>query len=79
MIERAGSSSRICLVPYDVAYPPGFEELGRRKPDTSALYTATGWQPRRTLEDAIDDVIRHERVHAAVVLAPTAALGADAA
>ena len=61
VIERTGSSSLITLVPYDEAYGEGFEELGRRRPDTTALRGLTGWQPRYTIEDAIDDVIAYER------------------
>jgi UDP-glucose 4-epimerase len=61
VIERAGSSSGIVLVPYEQAYGSGFEELGRRRPDTTALRNLTGWQPRYTIEDAIDDVIGYER------------------
>ena len=62
VIERTDSDSRICLVPYDAAYPDGFEELGRRQPDTSLLRELTGWRPLRTLDDAIDDVIAYERI-----------------
>jgi len=61
VIERTGSSSRIRLVPYDEAYDEGFEELGRRKPDTSALERLTGWQATRTVEEAIDDVVAYEQ------------------
>jgi UDP-glucose 4-epimerase len=61
VIERTGSGSRIRLVPYEEAYGEGFEELGRRKPDTSALERLTGWRPRRTVWDAIDDTIDYER------------------
>ncbi len=61
VIERAGSSSKIQLVSYDDAYDDGFEELGRRKPDTTKLRQLTGWTPTRTVDDAIDDVILHER------------------
>jgi nucleoside-diphosphate-sugar epimerase len=61
VIERTGSSSRIRLVTYEEAYGEGFEELGGRRPDTSAVEVLTGWTPGRTLEDAIDDTITHER------------------
>jgi UDP-glucose 4-epimerase len=61
VIERAGSASQIRLVSYEEAYEEGFEELGRRKPDTSLLHALTGWAPTRTVEDAIDDVIAFER------------------
>jgi UDP-glucose 4-epimerase len=61
VIDRAGSNSGIVLVPYEEAYGDGFEELGSRRPDTTALRNLTGWQTRRTVEDAIDDVIEYER------------------
>jgi UDP-glucose 4-epimerase len=60
VIERTGSESKISLIPYEEAYDEGFEELGRRKPDTSALEALTGWRPTRTVEEAIDDVIAYE-------------------
>ena len=62
VIARTGSASQIRHVPYDEAYEEGFEELGRRKPDTSLLRELTGWTLQRTLDDAIDDVIEHERI-----------------
>jgi nucleoside-diphosphate-sugar epimerase len=61
VIDRTGSASAIRLVPYEEAYDEGFEELGRRKPDTSAIRELTGWTPSRTVDDAIDDVIVYER------------------
>jgi nucleoside-diphosphate-sugar epimerase len=61
VIERVGSDSEIELVAYEDAYAPGFEELGIRRPDTSALQELTGWTPVLSLDDAIDDVIAHER------------------
>ena len=60
VIERAASASSIRHVPYDEAYPKGFEELGRRRPDTAALRELTGWTPKRTIDDAIDDVIAEQ-------------------
>jgi UDP-glucose 4-epimerase len=73
VIERTGSRSRIRLVPYDEAYDDGFEELGRRKPDTAAIRELTGWTPARTVDDAIDDVIAYER-QAPEVRGPAAGL-----
>jgi UDP-glucose 4-epimerase len=61
VIERADSTSEIRFVPYGEAYDEGFEELGRRRPDTTALRELTGWEPGRTVDDAIDDVILYER------------------
>ena len=57
VIERTESSSKIRHVPYSEAYEEGFEELGRRVPDTSALRQLTGWEPRLTIDDAVDAVV----------------------
>jgi UDP-glucose 4-epimerase len=61
VIDAVGSKSAVRLVSYDDAYGPGFEELGRRRPDTAALEQITGWKPIRTLAEAIDDVVAYER------------------
>jgi UDP-glucose 4-epimerase len=65
VIERTGSSSRVRLIPYESAYGEGFEELGRRKPDTTKLEALTSWRISRTLEETIDDVIAHARSESA--------------
>jgi nucleoside-diphosphate-sugar epimerase len=59
VIERAGSSSEIRYVPLEEAYEPGFEEVSHRKPVISKLQAATGWAPRHTIDEAIDDVIAY--------------------
>jgi UDP-glucose 4-epimerase len=56
VIERTESRSRIRLVPYEQAYEQGFEELGRRVPDITAVSELTGWRLTRTVDDAIDDI-----------------------
>jgi UDP-glucose 4-epimerase len=61
VIVRSGSDSGIMLIPYEEAYASGFEELGTRVPDTDALKDLTGWNAELTINDAIDDVITHER------------------
>jgi UDP-glucose 4-epimerase len=58
VIERLGSGSGIRFVPYEEAYGDGFEEPGRRRPDTAELQGLTGWLTLRTLDEAIDDVVR---------------------
>lgn len=59
VIERTGTDARVKLVSYEDAYDEGFEELGRRQPDITAIRELTGWVPTRTIDDAIDDVIAH--------------------
>jgi len=71
VIERTSSSSRIVTVPYEEAYGDGFEELGRRRPDTTALEQMTGWRATLGVEDAIDDVAAFERARIAVDSLPT--------
>jgi UDP-glucose 4-epimerase len=65
VIERTDSRSRVQLIPYENAYGEGFEELGRRKPDTTRLERLTGWQTSRSLDETIDDVIAFARSEAA--------------
>jgi UDP-glucose 4-epimerase len=64
--EAAGSSSPIVHVPYDEAYPEGFEDIQRRVPDVGKLWRATGFRPEIPLEEIIEDVVAHRRA----VLAP---------
>jgi UDP-glucose 4-epimerase len=61
VIRRTGSTSKIRLVSYEEAYGPGFDELGRRVPDITALESLTGWTPSRTIDEMIDDVIAYEQ------------------
>ena len=48
-----GSSSEIVLVPYDEAYEAGFEDMQRRRPDTSKIHGLLGWSPTRNLDDIV--------------------------
>ncbi len=59
--EAAGSSSPIVHVPYDEAYPEGFEDIQRRVPDVGKLWRATGFRPAIPLEEIIEDVVAHRR------------------
>ena len=66
IVKRAGSRSRITMVDYEDAYEEGFEELGRRTPDINAVRALVGWQPRRSLDEALDDVISFQRAELAL-------------
>ena len=61
VIDRTGSDSKVQYVPYDEAYAAGFEELGRRRPNTNALEKLTGWRAQCDLDQAIDDVVTYQR------------------
>jgi UDP-glucose 4-epimerase len=75
VLERTGSLSPLVFVPYAEAHAPGFEELGNRSPDTSALRSMTGWTPQRSLEETIDTVIAYELDQALTVSKVTAMAG----
>ncbi|MFA7324165.1 MAG: hypothetical protein WC005_07395, partial [Candidatus Nanopelagicales bacterium] len=53
---QLGSSSGITLVPYEQAYEPGFEDMQRRRPDTTRIRELLGWEPTRSLPQIIEDV-----------------------
>ena len=57
----AGSDSPIVHVPYGKAYAEGFEDMQRRLPDVSKVARLTGWQPVRTLEQIVADVVTEHR------------------
>ncbi len=61
VIERAGSKSKIELVPYDQAYEVGFEDMHRRIPSLVKTKTFLKWEPVRNLEQILDDVLAFER------------------
>lgn len=61
VIERAQSKSVIEFVPFDKAYMPGFEEIDRRVPDLTLLRQLTGYEPKYSLVDVVDEVIQERR------------------
>jgi UDP-glucose 4-epimerase len=61
IIERTNSTSTISYTSYSEAYPPGYEDMQRRVPDTTKLRTHLNWQPAHTLDSIIDDVAADNR------------------
>lgn len=55
--KRAGSDSPLSFVPFDEAYGVHFEHIMRRRPRTKRLEELTGFRPRWSLEDTIDDLV----------------------
>ncbi len=54
IIEITGSRSQVVLVPYEMAYEEGFEDMERRAADISRLRALTGFSP----EVGLDEIIR---------------------
>ena len=61
IIEQTNSSSLISHTPYTQAYPPGYEDMQRRVPDTTKICTRLKWKVTHTLESIIDDVAADKR------------------
>ncbi|MEU5547888.1 NAD-dependent epimerase/dehydratase family protein [Streptomyces sioyaensis] len=61
IIARSDSKSTISIVPYEQAYSDGFEDMQRRVPDTERIRALTGWSPRFTLDDILDETIAEAR------------------
>jgi UDP-glucose 4-epimerase len=57
VIEVTGSNSKIIKIPYDNAYPQGFEDTQRRIPDISKIKRILGWSPEIGLEQIIKDIV----------------------
>ncbi len=58
VIEITNSSSEIVFVPYDQIYSFGFEDMERRVPDTTKLRSITGWTPKNSIQDIIQDCMK---------------------
>ena len=71
IVERSGSSSPIQLVPYDQAYPSGFEDMQRRVPSIDRIRALTGWQPTKTLDDILSQTIAEAAAERAASVAGT--------
>ena len=56
IVELTDSDSRIELVPYADAYPPGFEDMRRRVPDNSRAKALVGFEPTTTIDQIIGHV-----------------------
>ncbi|WP_308250073.1 GDP-mannose 4,6-dehydratase [Sphaerisporangium fuscum] len=68
IIDLTGTTSGIEHIPYAEAYVAGFEDMARRVPDTSKLHALTGWTPRRSLLDILEQTIAEARDEATVSL-----------
>jgi UDP-glucose 4-epimerase len=65
--EITGSESVIQVIPYDQAYEAGFEDMPRRYPDIEKIRRAVAWEPTRSLDEILGDVVSFHQAEAAVV------------
>jgi UDP-glucose 4-epimerase len=73
VVARFGPGLSIKYLPYQEAFPVGFEDITRRIPDLRRIRDMIGYEPRYDLDDILNDVIRwrsgneHSRKLAAVL------------
>jgi UDP-glucose 4-epimerase len=72
IIAGAKSSSEVKLIPYNEAYPAGFEDMQRRLPSTDKIRALTGWQPTRSLDQILTEAIAEATVEHAAEIAGSA-------
>ena len=57
-ISPGTHENSIVYIPYEKAYAAGFEDMLRRVPDTTKLRQFTGWAPRYSLKETLEEVIQ---------------------
>ncbi len=55
--EKTGNKADVVFIPYEKAYVQGFDDMRRRVPDLTKVRKAIGYEPTRSLDDILDDVI----------------------
>jgi UDP-glucose 4-epimerase len=61
VLDVTGSRSEVSLIPYTEAYGEGFEDMFRRVPDIAKVQGLIDWEPTRSLERIVRDVVEHQR------------------
>jgi len=59
VIKLTGSASKVVKIPYENAYPEGYEDMQRRVPDISKIEKYTNWKPQFNLDQAIVDILEN--------------------
>ncbi len=61
VLAATRSESEIVYIPYGEVYGQGIEDMLHRQPAIEKVTGAIGWQPTRTLDEILADVIAHVR------------------
>ena len=59
--NTVGGSAEIVKIPYEEAYGRGFEDMGARKPDLRTAKEFTGYNPTRSIDNIVKDVVAFVR------------------
>lgn len=66
VIDLTGSDSEIAHVAYEDVYEHGIEDMLHRIPAIEKVRDAIGWEPERSLDDILGDVVAFERARTLV-------------
>jgi UDP-glucose 4-epimerase len=69
VLALTGSSSEIVYIPYDEVYGQGIEDMLHRQPVIEKVSGAIGWQPTRSLDEILVDVLQSTRSASALAAA----------
>jgi UDP-glucose 4-epimerase len=61
VIGLTQSSSQLQFIPHEEVYELGVEDVLHREPSIEKIGAAIGWEPSRTLDEILADVIAYER------------------
>jgi UDP-glucose 4-epimerase len=61
VLELTGASSELVTVPYERVYGGGIDDMLHRVPAIDKIRDAIGWEPTRSLDEILADVIAYER------------------
>jgi UDP-glucose 4-epimerase len=61
VLTMTGSSSEIVRIPYEAVYGQGIEDMLHRQPSIDKVNGALGWEPTRTLDAILADVVEHTK------------------
>lgn len=61
VLAATGSRSQLAFVPYGAVYGQGIEDMIHRQPSIEKVRAAIGWEPARSLDEILADVIEHTR------------------
>lgn len=62
ILTATGSKSELAYIPYEEAYGEGFEDMQRRVPNLEKAKRLIAYQPTRTLDNIISDVVNEFRI-----------------
>jgi len=61
VLELTGSKSELVYVPYEKVYGLGIDDMLHRVPAIEKIKGAIGWEPKRSLDEILNDVVEHVR------------------